>query len=299
MTPSNERLRRYLFPVIGALAGALVALIVAASGFSTAGFLPALLMFLAVLMVLVAIVSLWQSLRYAFGAGDTMAARFGERSMEREALYDEKAALLRSMSDLKFEKQIGKIAESDFDRLDAGLRTRAREVMRILDDDVRPFREKAESLIKEKVATVKTGDPYRGDAAEDAAAPKKKKKRKAPGAKQASAATTEETAVAPPAEREGKGDGSPRARAEEASAPRAEAKATRAAVAPPAEGKGEGPPREEAKESAPEEAKAERDLPSSDAAISSLTCPSCAARNDADAAFCKKCGHRLDAEAGT
>jgi ribosomal protein L40E len=292
MTPSNERLRRYLFPIIGALAGALVALIVAASGFSAAGFLPALIMFLAVLTLLVAIVALWQSLRYAFGAGDTMAARLGERSMEREALEDEKAALLRGMSDLKFEKQIGKIADGDFERLDAGLRTRAREVMRILDDDVRPFREKAESLIQEKVAAVKARDPYRGDAADDALAPKRKKKRKKVGegparaeakdraeANEASVATDRAEAkaevVPPPAERDGPGEGPPRAEETE----------TVAAVAPSAErdGKGEGPSRAEATD---------------ETATSALICPSCAARNDADAAFCKKCGHRLE-EAGT
>lgn len=293
MTPSNERLRRYLFPAIGGVAGALVALIVAASGFSAAGFLPALIMFLAVLSLLVAIVAIWQSLRYAFGAGDTMAARIGERSMEREALEDEKAALLRSMSDLKFEKQIGKIADADFERLDAGLRSRAREVMRSLDDDVRPYREKAEALIREKVASVKTRDPYRGDASNDLAAPakkKKKKKRKAPAAPATSAP------VAPSSQREGMDEGTPRAEASES--------VPEAASASGAPAEGEGTSRAEAKQDSPEPAEAEgtpgaeakEDSP--EAAPSARTCPSCDARNDADAAFCKKCGHRLDAEAG-
>jgi hypothetical protein len=265
-------LRRFLFPAVGAAAGAVVAAIVSASGFSAAGFLPALLMFLAVLALLVAVVSIWQSLRHAFGPADPLGARLGEASMERQTLEDEKAALLRSMADLKFEKQIGKIAEPDFERLDAGLRSRTREVMRILDDDVRPFRDKADTLIREHLDKVAPRHPYRSESVSSGLDGEKKRKKKRKPAPSADASVegpevrAQEPETAP--------DESLREAPSDDDAVPADIDARAEAVAPPP--------------SEPVEA-----------VVAAIVCAACETRNDTDATFCKKCGSRLSDEAGS
>lgn len=132
------------------------------------GVLPILFAVLAAGALLGALVSIWQSLRAAFGAGEAAAAggwaAMGE-SAERQALLAEKESLLRSIEDLAFDHQVGKLSDADFERLDRALRARAREVLRLLDEDLGPYRDRAEELIRRHLKDETGETPYR-DAAE-------------------------------------------------------------------------------------------------------------------------------------
>jgi hypothetical protein len=94
-----------------------------------------------------ALAALWGSLRAAFG-GET-GARVDARddTPEHAALLDEKTALLRAIKDLQYEHQVGKLDQADFERLDRAYRARAKEVLELLDRDVRPYRARAEALL--------------------------------------------------------------------------------------------------------------------------------------------------------
>ena len=130
-------------------------------------------MILAGLALVGAVLGLWQSLRVAFGATDPWAALSDGGSVERQALEDEKAAVLRNLQDLKFEWQIGKLSDEDYRSQESTLRARAREVMRLLDADVEPFREEARELLKapppDKSASGQSPYRERGRSAKDTA----------------------------------------------------------------------------------------------------------------------------------
>jgi predicted Zn-ribbon and HTH transcriptional regulator len=116
--------------------------------------LPALFMGIAGVMATLALLALWQSVRSALGAGP-MPGTVGDATLPgRAALLDEKDALLRSIKDLAFEREVGKISDEDFRRLDADYRARAREVLRALDADLAPFEEKAKGLVADALGEV-------------------------------------------------------------------------------------------------------------------------------------------------
>ncbi len=98
-----------------------------------------------------ALAALWGSLRAAFGGegGGTIAS--AADAPERAALLDEKASLLRAIKDLQYEHQVGKLDRADFERLDRAYRARAKEVLELLDRDVRPYRARAEELLASAV----------------------------------------------------------------------------------------------------------------------------------------------------
>ncbi len=125
--------------------------------------LPIVLALSAAAMLLVALLALWQSLRAAFGAVDPSGTRWASESAsaERQALLDEKESLLADIKDLEFEHQVGKISDTDFERLDRSLRARAKEVLRLLDEDLGPYRDRAEALVKEYLEKALGAVPYR------------------------------------------------------------------------------------------------------------------------------------------
>jgi hypothetical protein len=99
-------------------------------------------------------VALWLSLRALFQS----AARSGESSLalssDRQALLNEKHALLQGLRDLEQERDVGKVSQDDFDAMNARLRSRARVVLKDLDAQVAPFRQQAESLVKQVASKV-------------------------------------------------------------------------------------------------------------------------------------------------
>ncbi|MFW6198050.1 MAG: hypothetical protein ACOC5B_04220, partial [Myxococcota bacterium] len=100
-------------------------------------------------VLLLALAALWQSLRAAFGVVKVEQSAGAVASEERAALLDEKASLLQSIRDLELDRDSGKISEPDFERLNGQLRSRARLVLQMLDEDVRPYRPEAEALVAE------------------------------------------------------------------------------------------------------------------------------------------------------
>ena len=119
--------------------------------------LPWILAIAAGLALIAAVFALWQSLRSALG-GATAAPVASTPEMTSDAratLLERKNAMLRNLKDLHFERDVGKISEADFVKLDALYRQKAREVLAELDAEVGPWREEAEKLVKSAVAKVK------------------------------------------------------------------------------------------------------------------------------------------------
>lgn len=131
---------------IGALAGGGAA-IVTFGGVSW----PAFFMAMAGVMLVLALSALFQSFRGVFGnRGSEMGLR--ATLPERAALLDEKNALLRAIKDVAYEHEVGKLATPDYQRLDRAYRLRAKEVLRLLDEDLAPFIARAETLVAEALA---------------------------------------------------------------------------------------------------------------------------------------------------
>jgi hypothetical protein len=113
--------------------------------------LPMVFIALAGGALLVAICFVWASLRSLFGheAGAWVTQSVALR--HRSELLDEKDSVLRSLKDLEFERDAGKISDEDFKRLEAEFRARARRVLKALDEDLQGHREKAAALIAAEV----------------------------------------------------------------------------------------------------------------------------------------------------
>lgn len=70
---------------------------------------------------------------------------------ETVALEHEKAALLRTLKDLEYERAVGKISEEDFQSAGKQYRARAVEVLAHIDRDLAPWRKKAEQAIAKRL----------------------------------------------------------------------------------------------------------------------------------------------------
>lgn len=116
------------------------------------GFLPSAFIVLSGGGLLFAISFLWAALRSLFGgkSDDTLVAE-SVAMRKRHELLDEKEAALKSLKDLEFEHEVGKLSDEDFRRLQAEFRTRAKHVLRELDDDLREHRAKAEQLLTREI----------------------------------------------------------------------------------------------------------------------------------------------------
>jgi hypothetical protein len=110
--------------------------------------LPILFITLAAGALLVAISFIWASLRALFGGERDLWVTQSAAVRRRAELLDEKDLVLRSLKDLEFERDAGKISDEDFKRLEAEFRSRARRILKQLDEDLREHREKATALIR-------------------------------------------------------------------------------------------------------------------------------------------------------
>jgi hypothetical protein len=113
--------------------------------------LPAIFMALAGVALFAAIAFLWSSFRALLGADTGALLRRSDAVRERAELLEEKEAVLRSLKDLEFERDVGKLSEHDFARLEAEFRLRAKQIMRLLEDDLKDHRDKARALIATEV----------------------------------------------------------------------------------------------------------------------------------------------------
>jgi hypothetical protein len=115
-------------------------------------FLPFLFISLSALALLACISFLWGSLRVLFGGEHDTYIEQSKALRGRMELLDEKDAVLKSLRDLEFEREVGKLSDEDFTRLAGDFRARAKRIMRALDDDLREHREKAEKLVEAELA---------------------------------------------------------------------------------------------------------------------------------------------------
>lgn len=111
--------------------------------------LPAFFIALSSVMILLGLAALWQSLRTVFAGGATVGLDTGPGLPERAALHAEKRTLLRAIKDIQFEREMGKLSDEDFERLDRAYRTRAKRVLALLDQDLEPYLVRAEREVRE------------------------------------------------------------------------------------------------------------------------------------------------------
>jgi ribosomal protein L40E len=139
-----DRLRPYLpwsvalvLPIailVGARLGAGAGVLVAASA----------VLFVALGLVYKSVTTLVE----AFSVGPTeVALDEGEGS----SLVHEKAAILRALKDLEYERAVGKVTEEDFETLTKQYRARAVEILARIDRDLAPWRKKAEDAVQRRL----------------------------------------------------------------------------------------------------------------------------------------------------
>ena len=100
-----------------------------------------------------AILVLWRSLQAMTGEASLTleeALGMGAPSAEEER----KAAVLRALKDLEYERAVGKIDEADYQQLSTKYRAEARTLLRLVDDDLGPARERAARLLEARLATL-------------------------------------------------------------------------------------------------------------------------------------------------
>lgn len=113
-----------------------------------ATYLPYGLMIFAGVALFLALTALWRSFAALFGPGEASATALTTR---RAALLEEKHALLISLKDLMFEKELGKLSEQDFLVLERRYRQQAYAVLQALDEDIGPFLNQAEQLVAARI----------------------------------------------------------------------------------------------------------------------------------------------------
>lgn len=200
----RDALARYVPWIVAGVAVGVAIPVALARGAATA------VLWLAFSMLASAVLLFWESLRTLVDPAASVDEDDDEDA-RLAAIEARKNAALRALKDIAFERSIGRLAEDDYQSLEARYRAEAREAMASVDEGVGPWREKAEALVAEAERRA-TGAPKPAEAAPDAKQP--------------------ETAPATPAT--------------------------------------DAPARRE--------------------------CAKCSTPNDHDAAFCKKCGARLDEE---
>jgi hypothetical protein len=89
------------------------------------------------------------------------ALSLGAPSAEEE----QKRAVLRALKDLEYERAVGKISEEDYASLAEHYRNEAKRLLRAVDRDLSPERERAERILAERLAATKaTADGARKNA---------------------------------------------------------------------------------------------------------------------------------------
>ena len=170
---------------------------------------------------------------------------------------EQKRAAIQALKDIEHERTVGKITKEDYEALVTRYRAEAKRLMRTVDEERSGLRGEAEKLADEAVRVALDGGAQDEAAQDDDDEAVEAKPAQQP-AKKAAAKVAKKSAKAAPA------------KLEEA-----------------AEEVAEG-----AKDDAPIKASAE----AADAIPARVACPACQTKNDVDAAFCKKCGAKLEAE---
>jgi ribosomal protein L40E len=119
----------------------------------------------------------WASIRTLVGETPLSGADAYALGAPR-AEAEQKGAVLRALKDLEFEHSVGKISEEDYQGLVAKYRAEGKRLLRRIEEDAAPGRQKVEDLVAERLfregLVQPSPDPYRGSKSE--AKPVKKKK---------------------------------------------------------------------------------------------------------------------------
>ena len=115
------------------------------------GFLPIAFIVLSGGALLFAVSFIWASLRSLFGGSGDVLVHESSAMRKRQELLDEKDAVLKSLKDLEFERDVGKLSDDDFTRLERELRARAKRILKQLDEEVSDHRVKAKQLIEKEL----------------------------------------------------------------------------------------------------------------------------------------------------
>jgi hypothetical protein len=115
------------------------------------GFLPMAFIVLSGGALLFAVSFIWASLRSLFGGSGEALVHESSAMRKRHELIDEKDAVLKSLKDLEFERDVGKLSDEDFARLEREFRARAKRILKQLDTEVSDHRVKAKQLIEQEL----------------------------------------------------------------------------------------------------------------------------------------------------
>jgi hypothetical protein len=100
---------------------------------------------------------IWSSLQGLSGEAPLTldeALSLGAPSAEEE----QKRAVLRALKDLEYERAVGKINEADYTSLAEHYRNEAKRLLRAVDADLGPERERAEQILTERLAALEAED---------------------------------------------------------------------------------------------------------------------------------------------
>jgi hypothetical protein len=95
-----------------------------------------------------AILLVWHSLRTLAGDAEVDVALDAATLHGPSELSERKRRALRALKDLEQDHALGKIDDADYAALDDEYRTQAKEVLREMDEEIAPFREKAEAMVR-------------------------------------------------------------------------------------------------------------------------------------------------------
>ncbi len=114
---------------------------------------------IAVIALLAGLYAFWRSLAVALLSGKEIARSSFETEDDprRRELLDERRSLLETLRDLRHDLETGKLSQADFDAIEKRTRERAKEVLRELDAQLDPYRERAEALLSQATAQESVG----------------------------------------------------------------------------------------------------------------------------------------------
>lgn len=114
-------------------------------------FLPSAFIVLSAGGLLFAISFVWASIRTLLGGHHEAHVSESPAQRRRHELLSEKEAAIKGLKDLEFEREVGKLSDEDFKRLEGELRGRAKLVLKQLDDDLREHRVKAQQMLEREL----------------------------------------------------------------------------------------------------------------------------------------------------
>jgi hypothetical protein len=97
------------------------------------------------------IATFWASLRTLLGETPLSGADAYAIGAPPRAEEEQKRAVIRALKDLEFEHDVGKISDEDYHALVTKYRAEAKRLLRALDEDAAPRRERAEALVMRRL----------------------------------------------------------------------------------------------------------------------------------------------------